>query len=118
MENPDHRKAWEILKEIPEGQKNLFLVRAILNEHDTEYLEEVMRKTVREELESFGMKGSGMFESAKQEGTIAPGVGFYLHAAGRIAGNRIVKGGMPTERVTFYRYVLCLVSVSHICWVL
>lgn len=68
MENPDHRKAWEILKEIPEGQKNLFLVRAILNEHDTEYLEEVMRKTVREELESFGMKGSGMFESAKQEG--------------------------------------------------
>ena len=30
MENPDHREAWRILKGIPEGQKNLFLVQAIL----------------------------------------------------------------------------------------
>lgn len=67
MENPDHREAWRILKGIPEGQKNLFLVRAILNEHDTEYLQEVIRKTVREELKSCSMEESKVFRSDRQE---------------------------------------------------
>lgn len=67
MENPDHREAWRILKGVPEGQKNLFLVRAILNEHDTGYLQEVIRKTVREELKSCSMGGSKVFRSDRQE---------------------------------------------------
>lgn len=67
MENPDHREAWRILKGIPEGQKNLFLVRVILNEHDTEYLQEVIRKTVREELKSCSMEGSKVLGSDRQE---------------------------------------------------
>lgn len=67
MENPDHREAWRILKGVPEGQKNLFLVRAILNEHDTEYLQEVIRKTVREELKSCSMEGRKVFRSDRQE---------------------------------------------------
>ena len=71
MENPDHREAWRILKEIPEGQKNLFLVRAILNEHDTEYLQEIIRKTVREELESCSMEGRQVFRSDRQEAASA-----------------------------------------------
>ena len=50
-ENPEHRKAWEILKNVPEGQKNLFLVRAILQKDQTRHLEEMIRKAVREELE-------------------------------------------------------------------
>ncbi len=50
LENPEHRKAWEILKNVPEGQKNLFLVRAILQKDQTQHLEKMIRKAVREEL--------------------------------------------------------------------
>lgn len=67
MENPDHRKAWEILSGIPNGQKNLFLVRAILKEQDTEYLQKVIRKTVREELENRSIEGNRMSELRKQD---------------------------------------------------
>ena len=62
MEHPEHRRAWEILKKIPEGQKNLFLVRAILHEQDREYLEQVVQKAVREELKGCRIEGSGMDE--------------------------------------------------------
>ena len=67
MENPDHREAWRILKGIPEGQKNLFLVRAILNECDTDYLQEVIRKTVREELENCSIEGRQVSASGRKE---------------------------------------------------
>ena len=50
-ENPEHQKAWEILKNVPEGQKNLFLVRAIIQEDLARHLERMVRKAVREELE-------------------------------------------------------------------
>ncbi|MCI8285872.1 MAG: plasmid segregation centromere-binding protein ParR [Firmicutes bacterium] len=50
MDNPEHRRAWEMLQNIPEGQKNGFLVRAILKEREAGYLEEVIRQAVREEL--------------------------------------------------------------------
>lgn len=63
MENPEHRRAWEILKKIPEGQKNLFLVHAILHEQDREYLEQVVQKAVREELKGCRIEDSGMDEN-------------------------------------------------------
>lgn len=63
MENPEHRRAWEILKKIPEGQKNLFLVRAILHEQNREYLEQVVQKAVREELKGCRIEGGGMDEN-------------------------------------------------------
>ena len=49
-ENPEHRRAWEILKRVPEGQKNRFLVRVILQEDLARHLEECVRQAVREEL--------------------------------------------------------------------
>ena len=30
MQNEDHRRAWRLLQEVPEGQKSAFIVRAIL----------------------------------------------------------------------------------------
>ena len=48
LENPEHVRAWEILKRVPEGQKNLFLVRAILQKDQTRHLEEMIRKADRE----------------------------------------------------------------------
>lgn len=29
LRNSEHRKAWEILQNVPEGQKNAFLVQAV-----------------------------------------------------------------------------------------
>ncbi len=49
MENPEHRKAWEILKDVPEGQKNQFIVSAILKSKKAECLEQIVRQAVREE---------------------------------------------------------------------
>lgn len=49
MENPEHKQAWEILKSVPDGQKNQYLVQAILKLQDAEYMETVIRKVVREE---------------------------------------------------------------------
>ena len=74
MEHEEHRRAWEILKKVPEGQKNLFLVRAILHEQDREYLGQVVQNAVREELKGCRIEGGGMdgdrnrmSESEKQE---------------------------------------------------
>ena len=55
-ENPEHQRAWEILSSVPEGQKNLFLVRAILQEDLAQHLEELIRKAVREELEGIRLE--------------------------------------------------------------
>ena len=58
MDHADHRQAWDILSRVPEGQKNQYLVKAILEVQERDYLERVIRKTVREELKSGGMPRS------------------------------------------------------------
>lgn len=55
MDHADHRQAWDILSRVPEGQKNQYLVQAILEVQERAYLEKVIRETVREELKSGGM---------------------------------------------------------------
>lgn len=50
MDNPEHRQAWEILQSVPEGQKNQFVVSAILRLKEGEYLEQIVRQAVREEM--------------------------------------------------------------------
>lgn len=50
MEEPAHKRAWEILQRVPEGQKNAFLVQGILQMEDSAYLEKRIRQIVREEL--------------------------------------------------------------------
>ncbi|WP_330582276.1 plasmid segregation centromere-binding protein ParR [Faecalicatena orotica] len=55
MDIAEHRQAWELLSHVPEGQKNQYLVQAILRVQERGYLEKVIRKTVREELKSGGM---------------------------------------------------------------
>lgn len=54
MDHADHRQAWDILSRVPEGQKNQYLVQAILKVQERVYLEKVIRETVREELKSGG----------------------------------------------------------------
>lgn len=50
MDNPEHRQAWDILQSVPEGQKNQFVVSAILRSREGEYLERIVRQAVREEM--------------------------------------------------------------------
>ena len=52
MDNPEHRQAWGILQSVPEGQKNQFVVSAILRLKEGEYLEQIVRQTVREEMQN------------------------------------------------------------------
>ena len=44
LQNEEHRRAWEILQTVPEGQKNAFLVQVIL--------ETILRRVLREELKA------------------------------------------------------------------
>ena len=52
LQNEDHCRAWEILQAVPEGQKNAFLVRAILDSSQQDVLEATLRRVLREELKS------------------------------------------------------------------
>ena len=52
LQNEDHRKAWDILQTVPEGQKSTFLVRAILTAEQQEELEATLRRVLREELKA------------------------------------------------------------------
>lgn len=52
LQNGDHRRAWEILQSVPEGQKSAFLVQAILENARKNELETVLRRILREELKA------------------------------------------------------------------
>lgn len=43
LQNEEHRRAWEILQAVPEGQKNAFLVQVILENAQREELETIER---------------------------------------------------------------------------
>lgn len=77
MEHEEHQRAWEILQGVPEGQKNLFLVRAILHEQDREYLEQVIQKAVRKELEGCRIEsnraGRGIDQVSESENQTSAG---------------------------------------------
>ena len=67
LSNPDHRKAWERLQEIPKGQRKDFLVRAILAEMETEQLKKEIRQVLREELTSREGKTGNYIPAAEKE---------------------------------------------------
>lgn len=71
-ENPEHQKAWEILKNVPEGQKNLFLVRAIIQEDLARHLERMVRKAVREELEGVRLEKRTVLSEPEVPGAEIP----------------------------------------------
>ena len=52
LQNEEHRRAWQILQTVPEGQKNAFLVQVILENAQREELETILRRVLREELKA------------------------------------------------------------------
>ena len=65
LEDSEHKRAWEILQSVPNGQKNAFLVQAILQSADSENLIEKIRMVFREELK--GVQISPEKNMGKQE---------------------------------------------------
>lgn len=52
LNDPQHRRAWELLQQVPSARRKEFLVQAILATEQTDRLEESIRKVVREELQT------------------------------------------------------------------
>jgi hypothetical protein len=52
LNDPQHRRAWELLQQMPSARRKEFLVQSILAAEQTDKLEESIRKVVREELQA------------------------------------------------------------------
>ena len=52
LSDPQHRRAWELLQQVPSARRKEFLVQAILAAEQTDRLEKSIRKVVREELQT------------------------------------------------------------------
>ncbi len=50
--DPQHRRAWALLQQMPSAKRKEFLVQAIIAAEQTDRLEESIRKVVREELQT------------------------------------------------------------------
>ena len=50
--DPQHRRAWALLQQVPSARRKEFLVQAILATEQTYRLEKSIRKVVREELQA------------------------------------------------------------------
>ena len=51
LSDPQHRRAWELLQQMPSARRKEFLVQSILAAEQTDRLEKSIRKVVREELQ-------------------------------------------------------------------
>ena len=52
LSDPQHRRAWELLEEIPSARRLELLVQSILAAEQTDRVENRIRKVVREELQA------------------------------------------------------------------
>ena len=52
LNEPQHRRAWALLQQVPPAKRKKFLVQSILTAEQTDRLEKSIRKVVREELQT------------------------------------------------------------------
>ena len=52
LSDPQHRRAWALLPQVPPAKRKEFLVQSILAAEQTDRLEKSIRKVVREELQT------------------------------------------------------------------
>ena len=52
LNDPQHRRAWALLQQMPSARRKEFLVQSILAAEQTDRLEKSIRKVVREELQT------------------------------------------------------------------
>lgn len=68
-----HRRAWAYLMAVPDGQRNDFLVRAILRMQEDTVLEEALRRILREELQAIPLQTGPPPEDVGQNAVPEPG---------------------------------------------
>ena len=51
LSDPQHRRVWALLQQVPPAKRKEFLVQSILAAEQTDRLEKSIRKVVREELQ-------------------------------------------------------------------
>lgn len=62
-----HLRAWESLQSVPDGQRNDFLVRAILRMQEDTVLEETLRRVLHEELQALPSQLGPVPERAEED---------------------------------------------------
>ena len=58
LSDPQHRRAWALLQQMPSARRKEFLVQAILTAEQTDRLEKSIRKAVRAELQAVSITTS------------------------------------------------------------
>ena len=58
LNEPQHRRAWALLQQMPSARRKEFLVQSILAAEQTDRLEKSIRKVVREELQAVNITGA------------------------------------------------------------
>ena len=67
LQNEEHRRAWEILQAVPEGQKNAFLVQVILENAQREELKAVPSQPIPQQEEAIPQEMMGFLGSLLEE---------------------------------------------------
>ena len=65
LSDPQHRRAWALLQQIPPAKRKEFLVQSILAAEQTDRLEKSIRKVVREELQAVNLAAAIPSQSPK-----------------------------------------------------
>ena len=65
LNDPQHRRAWALLQQMPSARRKEFLVQAILAAEQTDRLEKSIRKVVREELQAVNLAAAIPSQSPK-----------------------------------------------------
>ena len=58
LNEPQHRRAWALLQQVPPAKRKEFLVQSILAAEQTDRLEKSIRKVVRAELQAVSIMTS------------------------------------------------------------
>ena len=58
LSDPQHRRAWALLQQVPSVRRKEFLVQAILATEQADRLEESIRRVVREQLQAVTLTGA------------------------------------------------------------
>ena len=58
LSDPQHRRVWALLQQVPPAKRKEFLVQSILAAEQTDRLEKSIRKVVREELQAVNITGA------------------------------------------------------------
>ena len=65
LNEPQHRRAWALLQQMPPAKRKEFLVQSILAAEQTDRLEKSIRKVVREELQAVNLAAAIPSQSPK-----------------------------------------------------